>query len=210
MKQYIFTAISIMALFVSCSKSEPQMDRNIFIPDENDSQLPAYTEWGYNSFGAKIDRQYFVSTSHIMPCRALYKDGYLQFSLSGVYWLTYSGNTEMTLSFSFPCEQLHTYADLLILNEKNMELSAGDIQVVQTKVENTAQSRIETIDTLNVVSGMLHFRRAQLLSIDDQPNRAIVSGVFEFRYIEDNNVFPVSVSNGRFDIGINRDNFYAY
>ncbi|MCL2597216.1 MAG: hypothetical protein FWD66_06090 [Paludibacter sp.] len=206
MKKY-FLIITIAALFFSCSKSESQMDKTIFIPDEIDPKLPAYTEWGYNAFGAKLDRQYFLSTNDLLPCKVLYKEGLLRFSLIGRY--TSTENTRMTLTFCFPLEHISQFSDLVILNDKNYELSLSNIIVIVNKIGYTSQTQHETTDTLNIVEGILHFRRAQMLNIDDEQNRAILSGTFDFKYL-DNNDFPAHFSDGRFDMGINNDNFYAY
>jgi hypothetical protein len=197
MKKYIFITIVIAAMLSACTTEDAQMDRTIFIPDQNDSQLPAYTEWGYNAFGAKIDRKYFLASNSILPCKVLYKDGSLRFSLSGIY-NSYNYGGETTLIFEFPLERIAEYSGLLILNDKNMELLSPEIHVIMNN------------DTLNVVDGTLNFRRAQMLKIDDEPNRVILSGVFNFHYLDGVNPFPVNVSEGRFDMGINRDNFYAY
>jgi len=206
MKKYFLTII-IAIILLSCSKGESQMDRTIFIPDEQNPTLPAYTEWGYNAFGAILDRQYFLSSNDLMPCKVLYKDGSLRFSLIGRYSVT--SNTTMTLTFCFPLEQISQYSDLVILNNRNFELSSQNIMVILNKIEYSYQSQIETTDTLNVVEGILNFRRAQMLNIDNEPNRAILSGTFDFRFL-DNSDFPAHFSDGRFDMGINNDNFYAY
>ena len=206
MKKYFLTII-IAAILFSCSKSESQMDRTIFIQDEMDAQLPAYTEWGYNAFGAKIDRQYFLSSNDILPCKVLYKNGLLRFSLIGYY--TSATSTQMTLTFCLPVEQMTKYSDLVILNNKNFDLSSPEITVILSKIGNSGHSNYETTDTLNIIEGILNFRRAQMLNIDNEPNRAILSGTFDFRYL-DNNDFPVNCSDGRFDMGINNDNSYFY
>jgi len=198
MKKYIFILTIAATFFGSCAKDDPQMGRTIFIPDPIDNRLPAYTEWGYNSFGAKIDRNYFLVSNSITPCKILYKNGMLNFSLSGYY----NNYIETAMTFSFPIEQIQDYTDLLALNNKKIELAASGCEVTLTQNETT--------DTLNVIDGELYFQRAQMLFIDDQPNRVILSGVFDFRYLNATDDFPVSVSDGRFDLGINKNVFYAY
>lgn len=210
MKKYILITVTAIIL-ASCSQ-ESQMDRTIFIPDEMDAQLPAYTEWGYNAFGAKLDRNYFLSSNSIAPCKVLYKDGTLQFSLSGLYnsQYAYLNYTEMTLTFCFPLEQIREYSDLVILHNKNIELPSSEIFVILNRVEYYGQGNHETTDTLNIVEGTLNFQRVQMLSIDDEPNRSILSGKFELRYLDGSTDFPVYLSDGRFDMGVNDNNFYAY
>jgi len=203
MKKYVIILTMAAAIFGSCSADDPQMERTIFIPDQIDNQLPAYTEWGYNSFGAKFDRQYFLVSNNVIPCKILYKNGVLNFSLSGYFGHNiYSHNETATLTFAIPFEQIREYTDLLALDNKKIELATPDCKITFTQNEK--------MDTLNVVDGELYFQRAQMLFIDEQPNRVILSGVFDFRYLNGTDEFPVSVSDGRFDLGINKDVFYAY
>jgi hypothetical protein len=61
---------------------------------------------------------------------------------------------------------------------------------------------------LQGVKGELYFKRTQLLSIDDQVNRVIISGTFEVNFLENN--LPMSITDGRFDLGITKNLFYAY
>jgi len=198
MKKYIIILTVAAAIFGSCSVDDPQLDRTIFVPDQIDNKLPAYTEWGYNSFGAKFDRKYFLVSNSIVPCKILYKNGMLSFSLSGYY----DDHVETSLTFIFPFEQIHEYTDLLALDNEKIELATPDCQITFTQNEKT--------DTLNAIDGELFFQRAQMLYIDDQPNRVILSGVFDFRYLSNTDDFPISVSDGRFDFGINKNVFYAY
>jgi len=209
MKYYIciiITAMMILSLSSSCD-SDRQMDRTIFIPDEEEPSLPAYTEWGYNSFGAKYDnRTYFLVSSNIVPCKILYKEGVLRFTLSGVLQAQntsyYYGaeKEQITLSFSFPEENITQYSDLLKFNNKQINLIDEDCVVKIIRGENER--------TLELIEGILHFKRAQLLYIDDVPNRVILSGIFGLRFLE--NEFPTVISDGRFDLGINDNVFYAY
>jgi hypothetical protein len=62
--------------------------------------------------------------------------------------------------------------------------------------------------TANILSGELTFKRAQNLLVDEKQVEVILSGYFEFKALIDNE--PVTISNGRFDVGISPDNFYNY
>jgi hypothetical protein len=62
--------------------------------------------------------------------------------------------------------------------------------------------------TLNVLEGELFFKRAQLLRVDDEVNRVILSGTFDVRFLLNN--LPAHISNGRFDMGITENIFYTY
>jgi len=202
MKKYLFIFIVATAIFSSCDENDPQMERTIFIPDPIDNKLPAYSEWGYNSFGAKFDRRYFLVNDNIIPCKILHKDGMLNFSLSGYLEYNNYNVNETTLTFAFPLEQISEYTDLLALHDKKINLAAANCSVTLSRNEKT--------ETLNILEGELYFRRAQKLLIDDQPSRVILSGGFYFRYISETDEFPVAVSDGRFDLGINKNLFYAY
>ena len=50
--------------------------------------------------------------------------------------------------------------------------------------------------------------RAQHLLVDEVPQEVILSGVFEFQAMV--NGMPVTVSEGRFDVGVDESNFFKY
>jgi len=193
-KFYLMLFVFIAIAMSSCHKDV--MDRTIFIPDENDDKLPEYSEWGYNSFGAEYERDYFLVSNSIIPCKIMYSDNKLQFSLHG---RIRSSTEEMTLVFIFPLEQISSYEDLIRLNNVKINLSNADCTVKIFKYNQEV--------TLNILKGNLHFKRTQLLNIDDAPNRVILSGVFDLSFLY--NSFPTSISNGRFDLGIVDKIFYS-
>jgi hypothetical protein len=198
MRKFSFILL-IITLLLACSKDE--MDRTIFIPDETDGNLPAYTEWGYNSFGAEYEREYFLATNTIVPCKIVYKENKLQFSLSGRVRSDYYYGKEMSLIFIFPVAQAcHNYDDLMQLDKMKIDLASYNCTV------KMVQDGQETL--LDGVKGELYFKRAQLLTIDDAVNRVILSGTFELRFLK--NDFPTYISDGRFDLGITKNVFYAY
>jgi hypothetical protein len=172
------------------------LDRTIFIPDEENYRLPAYSEWGYNSFGAEYERDYFLASRLLFPCKIMYQGGMLHFSLNGVI----RNNAEMSLLFVFPWVQIGGFGDLVQLNNVEINLSSDDCAVI------ILQDNKETI--LNIIDGKLHFKRAQLLTVDDLKNRTILSGVFDLQFLQ--NSFPSTISNGRFDVGIDKKVFYTY
>ena len=192
MKRYCLYAIILLSIY-SCSYD--QMEKTIFIPDENDSNLPAYTEWGYNSFGAKYERLYFFAANDIVPCKIIYRNGVLNFSLSGHIGSEYSiwhNNDVLTLTFSFPTSTISNYSDLLILHKKEFDLTDSSCEVKMTK--NYQQEEI------TLLSGRLNFKRVQLLRINDKENRAILSGTFDMKFFRSD--LPETISSGRFDLGI--------
>jgi len=189
-----FCLIFAGILLAACSKDP--MDRTIFIPDEDVPELPAYSEWGYNSFGAEYERDYFLVSNKIVPCKIVYSNGLLQFALSGKI----SGNDkEMTLTFCFPFSEIPDYRDLVKLNNVKIDLS-DSVCTVKIRQDGSGDT------TLTVLDGELYFKRTQLLSIDDKVNRVILSGTFELRFLQEN--FPAHISEGRFDVGITKNYFY--
>jgi len=193
MKRCSLIAIILLSL---CSCSQDLMEKTIFIPDDHDSNLPAYTEWGYNSFGANYERTYFVATRDIIPCKAVYRDGILNFSLCGRtgsgYYSGYYNNDEMTLTFSFPTSPMKEYQDLMALHQKEINLTDASCGVKMTRNSNA--------ENLTLLSGHLNFKRAQLLRINEKENRVILSGTFDVHFLR--NDMPEALSNGRFDLGI--------
>ena len=190
-----FCLILFAGILLAACHKEP-MDRTIFIPDEDDPELPAYSEWGYNSFGAEYERDYFLVSNKIVPCKIVYSSGQLQFALSGKIS---SNGKEMTLIFSFPFPEITDFMDLVQLNNEKINLS-DSVCTVKILQDGTGDT------TLNVSDGELHFKRAQLLSIDDKLNRVILSGTFELRFLQEN--FPANISDGRFDVGITKNYFH--
>jgi len=193
MKKYKLITIVLLLL---CSCSSDLLEQTIYIPDPDDSNLPAYTELGYNSFGVKYERMYFTATSDIVPCKIVYQNGVMSFSLNGRigagYYSSYYGNEEMSLIFSFPTSQMNEYQDLIVLNNTTIDLTGASCEV---KMIRNSQPEV-----LTVLSGNLTFKRAQLLSVDDKENRAILSGTFDLKFVRNN--VPEVMSNGRFDLGI--------
>jgi len=196
MRKYCFILL-IITLLSACSKDE--MDRTIFIPDDNDYNLPAYTEWGYNSFGAEYERNYFLASNSIVPCKITYHDNQLRFSLSGR--VTGGSYKTTTLSFIFtPSTPILDYSDLVKLNGVKINLTTINCTVT---MEQDGDEK-----TLSVMGGELYFKRTQLLSIDDKVNRVILSGTFDVRFLQNN--LPMTMSNGRFDLGITQNVFLSY
>jgi len=192
MKKYAI--IPIVLLLSSCDVDE--MEQTIFVPDASDSHLPAYTEWGYNSFGARYERTYFLATNDIVPCKITVQDGIMTFSLSGRISASSSSHgtyEKMTLYFSFPVgEPMRNYWDLQALHQQTFDLTDPSCEVKMTR-----DSKTETIELL---SGSLFFKRVQLLRINEIDDRAIVSGTFELAFLR--HKLPEALTKGRFDLGI--------
>ena len=192
MKRYLTIAIVMFGL-ISCD--ETTLDQTIVVKDEQDPNLPAYTEWGYNSFGAKYERTYFLASNAWVPCKITCKNGQVNFilqgSLSGIY-----DKTILTISFLAP--EIREYADLLLLHEQSLNLKDASCSV-QMEYGNENQ-------LLNLIAGNLTFKRAQQLRVDDKDDRIVLSGTFAVQFLNNNR--PESFSRGRFDIGLIEQDFY--
>ncbi len=203
--KYLFITLSVLSIFVGCSNISNNIpdltDDLIFIPDEYYPMLPAYTESGYNTFGAMYEKKYFVVTKNIVPFKMQYERGNILMILSGIVKSESSYlQSDMSISFMFPFDECNSYEDLLKLHNTKINLASADCQVKQ-QIGSYSQ------DVLNVVEGELFFRRAQNLNIDDQKMAVVLSGTFSIKFKAGSQYFVIK--NGRFDLSIN-ENYFTY
>ena len=195
---YKFLIISIVStLFTSCSSEMSDtysLKKSIFINDVENPGLPIYSEWGYNTFGAYIDRVTFVSTDNDFT-KIIVNGDTLNVLLKGIM-----NNKFASLRFSFIGYPIADYTNLDLLNNISINMKGSKCIVVLTQ-ENTSK-------ILNIIEGKFEFKRVQNLYVDKQYTKSIVSGVFNFKTFFDKE--PVAISNGRFDLGIGYENFYNY
>ena len=196
MKHYILLfGVCISLLFGACSV-DYELNRPVFNPDEIHPELPAYSEWGYNSFGMFIDRRAFVSSYWDLPVKIMVQDDILQLQLRG-YTRYYDWNI---LTFFIKGLSFSTYEDLLSLHEQSFDLTSDNCRITLTGADRTI------IHELGVLSGELNFKRAQHLYVDKQSQQVILSGTFNFKAMME--AEPITASEGRFDLGVGEDNFY--
>ena len=196
MKRHILLfSIGISLLFGSCS-SDYELDRPVFIADEIYPDLPAYSEWGYNSFGVYIDRNPFISSYWDLPVKVIAKSDILQLQLRG--YTSYYNWT--TLTFFIKDQPITDYEDLLSLHEQTFDLTSDNCRITLAKETS------EAIHELAVLSGILNFKRVQHLYVDKQSQQVILSGTFSFKAVMGTE--PITASEGRFDLGIGEDNFF--
>lgn len=201
MKKVLFFLILISALLNSCMK-DTELKKSVFMYDPENVELPAYSEWGYNTFGAYYDREIFVSNDEFVPAKILVSDTAFSFILDGqnsTNGYYYSNDPEMLISFTISGFTPQNYDDLALLNDSVIDLSLPACHV------------FVSMDTLkyeaDILNGELNFKRAQILKVDNQKVETILSGYFDFKAIIKNK--PVTVSEGRFDVGIGAHNFYV-
>jgi hypothetical protein len=185
---------------VAC-RNETELRKSIFIPDPHAPELPLYSEWGYNTFGIYYDREAFISNFREVPIKVVNDRGTTSFIFSGQMGpenFRFENRVSMTLNISnFSPE---TYSDLIVLHNTTLDLTAAEHMIVFSSNEST--------DTLEILSGNFQIVRAQNLLVDDTPEEVILSGVFELQALS--NGQPLTLSNGRFDLGISEFNFFKY
>lgn len=200
MKKIIFqTSIALLIIIQamttsSCSMSDVELTRSVFIEDKLSPGLPIYSEWGYNTFGAYIDRIPFVSGSQ-EPAKIYVNTDTLRFFLKGHY-----ENSNLSIIFSIKGIAPNEYNELTLLNDTIIQLKDSNCQV---------EMNIGGVDNkMTLIDGALYFKRAQLLYVDKEVMKSILSGEFRFRtFIKGE---PTAISNGRFDVGIGYENFYKF
>jgi hypothetical protein len=192
----IITLAAITITLASCSKdSEYDLSETIFIEDSYYPGLPIYSEWGYNTFGAYIDRAPFVSNTSDLPVKIYVNGDTMHFILKGRV-----NGTEAVLTF-----HLQGYSPLT-----NFDLVSLDKTFINLKDPGrSATLKIGNVTTeLTIIEGELEFKRVQRLILDNEPTRVIMSGYFQLKTFL--NGEPAAISNGRFDLGIGYGNFFNF
>ncbi len=186
--------LPIILSIAGCS-SDYELNKSVYIYDDEFPDLPAYTEWGYNTFGAYYDREVFISNEKV-PAKIVVSNNTTAFALYGE--LESDSYEETSVKFVLSGFNPAGYVDLVSLNDSVIDLPDSGCKVCIT--------RFGIEDTLDIISGKLQIKRAQHLLVDKKSVEAILSGFFEFRAIY--NTEPITLSEGRFDVGINKNNFY--
>ncbi len=194
MKSKIFALFIICASLFACSKNDDyKLMSSIFIEDPDYPGLPQYSEWGYNTFGAYIDREPFVSTNQQIPGKVVVRNDTLQLILKGEYR---EKNAEMI--FMLKGYNPPSFSELITLNGKIFDLKHSPCMVKLV------------IDTpnfnFNIIEGKITFKKVQRLYLDEEETKCILSGIFQLKTFMNNE--PITISQGRFDLGIGYDNFF--
>jgi len=201
MKKPLIILSILIVVFVGCSK-ENELKKSVFVYDNEAEGLPAYSEWGYNTFGAYYDKDIFISNNHVVPAKIVVSKDTMSFILDGQ-----KGNSDdysnsyktMTMTFRLAGFTPQKYSNLTVLNDTIFDLKSITCEVL-ISIDD------EKVDTIKIINGTLTFKRAQNLQVDKKPIEVILSGYFEFQAIINNKY--VTISDGRFDVGISPDNFY--
>jgi hypothetical protein len=197
MKNTILSILLISLLTFSCTKNTDLYD-STYINDANFNGLPAYSEWGYNTFGAYYDRDYFTYSDQETPLKISVSDNEISYIFQGTKGRNNYNDYYMALVFILPDSTSNEYQDLMTYNKKIIDLTNSSVRVELTT--NGSTSMVE------VIEGSIEFKRVQKLYIDDEENQLIMSGIFELQIL-DNNI-PINISYGRFDCGVDDLVFY--
>lgn len=201
MKNIVLFSIVLVALLLGSCRKESELQKSVFIPDAEFPELPEYSEWGYNTFGAYYDRQAFVSNSYEVPMKVVVTNDSISFIFQGYkpgYGYNYADVLIMKICMA-NYEPLN-YTELVSLNGVSFDLKADSCVV--------SFSNNEVTHIANILDGTLQFKRAQNLFVDDQQVEVILSGYIHFNAVV--NQMPISINEGRFDVGIGETNFFNY
>jgi hypothetical protein len=188
--------LTVATVAVSCKKSEDfALSETIFINDPYYPGLPIYSEWGYNTFGAYIDRKPFISTQAELPAKILVNGDTLHLILKGRM-----SSQPVELRISIKGYAPADYFELVSLNQTTINLKDPG-RALKLKIGNQQYD-------LSIIEGEILFNKVQKLYVDEEPTKSIISGYFRFKTFLDDE--PIAVSNGRFDLGIGYDTFYNY
>lgn len=204
----VFSVSAIFALsvlLVACFSTSEEMEDSVWVDDSEISGLPAYSECGYNTFGARyFGSSFFFSRKFDKPGSFIWKDGMLSFTLSGYledrdvifdqrdYYGGY--NRTMTFTAEFPYDTIRSFEELVRLENTTIDLSDTTNKVYVYVMNVYERARIYP------TSGTINFKRVQRLFLDDELNEAIVSGTFDV--LSEYGGRILTLTDGRFDVGV--------
>ena len=203
-KNLIYIIISF--IITSCT-DDYDLEKSVFIYDSEYKNLPEYSEWGYNTFGAYYDRKVFVSNDSEIPLKIISTNNSTSFIFKGQlnnqsssYYSSGYYDADMTMKLTLNNYSVLTYNQLIELNDSIINLNSSDCAITLI-IDN------DTLPT-TILNGEFEFKKVQNLLVDNEPIEVILSGLFDFQVLIGDE--PTSISNGRFDIGIGESNFYNY
>ncbi len=203
--------IALSALLVACFSTYDEIEDSVWIDDSEISGLPAYTECGYNTFGARyFGSSFFFSRNKDKPGYFIWRNDSLTFTLNGFLEdhdvivdqdeYAHSGYyRKMTLSIQFPCDTVKSFEELMCLDQKTIDLTDSVNKVYVYIMDFYNRTRIYPN------SGTFDFKRVQRLFLDDKAEAMIVSGTFDV--LSDVGGRILTLKDGRFDIGIKEECF---
>ncbi len=198
MKNIAYLILALATALCGCSR-ESDLKKSIFIPDPDDANMPSYTEWGYNTFGAYINRDIFIYSDSQIPLQISVKGNTTVFQLVGKTGDFLTSKTSTSLSFQVTNVAPTSPEGLDVLNKKVFQLTDPAVEVYLE--QNGRRSK------LAIRTGTLTFERVQRVTIDRKYSQMILSGYFDISATLNGGL--ISISDGRFDVGI-RDGYNFY
>lgn len=187
----------LAGVLVACS-SEEDLGDSIYIPDSSQPGLPAYTEWGYNTFGAYYERETFIYSSQRIPFKVVVNDTATILMFIGERVGNYYGSQDMSMHIVLQDFTPTHYSDLINLNDTIVRLEEPNAYVKLFNLNGESHIRL--------LGGQLTIKRAQNLYVDDQYKEVILSGLFELQFLLNDE--PMAISDGRFDMAVDGSNFF--
>jgi hypothetical protein len=200
----IFT-IFLLIVITACS-DDYELQKSIFVSDPQAPGLPKYSEWGYNTFGAYYDRGAVISNDRDYPMKVISENGNTKFVLQGkyavagnYYYPSYQDEDLLSLQIEVTNLSFERYQDLISLHKSEYDLAESEIVVTITrdKVEYACE----------VLIGSFNINHAKKLFVDGMETEVILSGFFELKLKL--NGMPISITAGRFDVGVGENNFFS-
>ncbi|HEY3403930.1 MAG TPA: hypothetical protein VGK59_11115 [Ohtaekwangia sp.] len=187
---------AITVLCVACA-DDYDLKSSVFVYDKENPGLPRYSEMGYNTFGSYYDRLPFISGDET-PVEVIVNETETLFSFKGK--IGTSLPKDMALTITVNDLSPDTYTDLLSLHQMSIDLTDPTYTISIRDAEGLYNAEI--------LNGTFKFERVQTLQVDKELFQVILSGTFDFQAVINNE--PVTVSNGRFDVGVGDHNFYNF
>ncbi len=190
-----------MVTLFSCDvayDSDYYLEESTYISDPAVPELPIYSEFGYNTFGVRLDRDFVIFRNDVYPTKVFVEGDTTSFIFNG---MRKSSHQIYNLTFKVPNLPFDVETDLVSLNEQSINLKSDSIavEIYDQRTGKTFQPQILT--------GELNFNRLQSLQVDEDKKGVIMSGTFQFKTIINNT--PVAFMDGRFDVIIGYSTFYV-
>ena len=111
-------------LFGGCVE-DPDLHRSIFVRDKQHPDLPQYSEWGYNTFGAYFNEDVFVSGDYLWePASVTQGDTSMVLSFHGEKRSKGKDTTDMFMYFNISRSTSRYDQFLYSLNDSVIDLAA--------------------------------------------------------------------------------------
>ncbi len=189
-----FTTILLFVAITACSRQfDYHVSRSIFIPDKEYPGLPVYSEKGYNSFGVYWGLTPFTSEFTEEPSKLIVRGDSCH-----IYFYGKVNGADRTMLFSIPDVKPDSFSDLISLDGREFDLLGDECALLLLAHSDTL--------SVDILEGNFTIKRAQNLYVDNVLTQVVLSGIFSFKAIVEDE--PASFLTGRFDMGYGDENFF--